>query len=65
MYVQVYRFTQYITLLLLCTYNIDAYTQHHDTIPYFLRDKSRLYAKSPKKATLTWYNGTRLGMFIH
>ncbi len=65
MYAQVYRFIQYITLLLLCTYNIDAYTQQHDTIPYFLKDKSKLYAKSPKKATLAWYNEARLGMFIH
>jgi alpha-L-fucosidase len=65
MYAQVYRFKQYISLLILCTYSINAYTQQQDTIPYFLKDKSKLYAKSPKKAALAWYNEARLGMFIH
>ncbi len=60
-------FWQYIVLLIIYTHGINAYAkqQQPDTIPYFLKNQSKLYAKSPKKAALAWYSEARMGLFIH
>lgn len=34
-------------------------------IPYFLADRAATYQKSPREAALEWFDGARLGMFIH
>lgn len=34
-------------------------------IPYYLKDRSALYQKSPREAALDWFDGARLGMFVH
>lgn len=34
-------------------------------IPYYLRNYAEIYKKSPKEASLAWFEDARLGMFIH
>lgn len=36
-----------------------------NAIPYFLKNQSALYEKSPRAAALAWFDDARLGMFIH
>lgn len=34
-------------------------------VPYFLKDRAALHEKSPREAALAWFDGARLGMFVH
>ncbi len=34
-------------------------------IPYFLKNYAEIYKKSPREASLAWFDDARLGMFIH
>lgn len=39
--------------------------QKTNKIPFFLENYADIYKKSPREASLAWFEDTRLGMFIH
>ena len=47
------------------TFKLTAQGKKSEVIPYFLKEYSDTYIQSPRKATLSWFNQARLGMFIH
>jgi len=56
--------TIFVTFLTIST-GAFAKEKKSEKIPYYLKNYTDIYKKSPKEASLAWFEDARLGMFIH
>ncbi len=54
-----------VLLIFICCFSGQFYAQKDSKIPYYLTNYSKIYKKSPREASLAWFEDARLGMFIH
>lgn len=54
-----------ILLFVAVCYCGQLFGQQVKEVPYYLEDYADIYQRSPKEASLVWFEQARLGMFIH
>lgn len=54
-----------IALISIDITSLSAKEKKSKEIPYFLKEYAAQYQKSPREATLAWFDQARMGMFIH
>jgi alpha-L-fucosidase len=56
-----------IVFIFFYIFSVGAFAKgkNNNAIPYYLKNYADIYKKSPREASLAWFENARLGMFIH